>query len=111
MLKFTQGQWTANPLNDSGTQWLIMADKGTPQEKIIALTHGAFDVIPVTNNERAPSQSECVVNARLLAAAPEMFKLLDDFLNPKLHARSKDYYELLEHTATVLNRIVGKNNN
>ena len=46
-------------------------------------------------------------NARLIIAAPEMFHLFEDYLNPKV----QDSHDLHERTVALLNRIIGKEEN
>lgn len=101
MSEFTQGEWKLN----TDTVRVSCAVACAVQVK-----DDLTDTIAIIPKRAGKTQSEKMANGRLIEAAPEMFSLLEDYLNPKLHARSKDYHDLLERTVALLNRVIGKEN-
>ena len=94
MSEFSQGVWTYNPLTG---KVYIVGNKATYGWDISIAN---VDHEGVAYGDQ--TVEECHANGRLIAEAPEMFRLLEDYLNPKLHARSKDYHDRSEeHTSEL----------
>ena len=74
MSEFTKGKWEAGQLLDGSNQWIIITNRGTPDEHIAAVIQGCYKVIAPMQLEPLLEQTEA--NARLIAAAPEMYEAL-----------------------------------
>ena len=105
MSEFTKGKWEAGQLLDGSNQWIIITNRGTPDEHIAAVIQGCYKVIAPMQLEPLLEQTEA--NARLIAAAPEMYKLL------KIvgFGSCDDCMPMLDAARKLLARIDGKEEN
>ena len=75
MAEFTKGRWKAVSL-DGSYNYAIIAIKQNSQEKVVA-----FMLRPDADEKTmraTPNAKECTANAHLIAAAPEMYRLLEE---------------------------------
>ena len=73
MPEFTKGKWEAGKV-EGKNQWLIISDRDTEKENVIAEIHNVYEIIAPRRMNALPAETEA--NARLIASAPDMYKIL-----------------------------------
>lgn len=108
MSEFTKGKWEVGQLLDGSNQWVIITNRDTPDEHIAAVIQGCYKVVAPMQLE--PLLEQTVANARLIAAAPEMYDELYEalqLLKGKSLYNGDEFSQQAESIQELLARIDG----